>query len=67
MSVVDRAIWLESARVRSLIGANRGTIESLRSGLACYFAFVGTGIFAGACVLVSQSCDCVCQTKPTQR
>jgi hypothetical protein len=40
MSAVDKFMWLEKARVDSILGASRGSLPSVRSGIRCYLAFV---------------------------
>ena len=40
MSAPDRVIWLEKARVDSILGATSGSLPSVRSGIRCYLAFV---------------------------
>ena len=42
MSPGARAAWAEKARVDAILGGMRLSMASLRSGLRCYTAFVGT-------------------------
>ena len=42
MSNAQRAQWMEKARLDALLGGTRFSLNSLRSGLRCYIAFVGT-------------------------
>ena len=37
----DKAIWIEQARVASVLGASSRALSSLRSGLRCYLVFAG--------------------------
>ena len=43
---IDRAAWLEDARVEAIVGSCRKSIESVKSGLRCYLAFVQTTVNA---------------------
>jgi hypothetical protein len=48
MSSSERCTWVETARVEAILGSMRLSMKSLRSGLACYVAFVGRLILLGA-------------------
>ena len=40
LSAADRSIWLEQARTDAIVGSCRGSLESVKSGVRCYEAFV---------------------------
>ena len=37
----ERSLWLKKAKLRMLLGDRKSTKASIRSGLACWFAFIG--------------------------
>ena len=37
---VENALWLEVARLNSIVGSSWGTLPSVRSGIKCYIAFI---------------------------
>ena len=42
MTEAQKAAWLEKARIDALLGGMRCSLKSMRSGIRCYRAFVGT-------------------------
>ena len=52
----EKMIWLENARLRALLGSSRSSHASLKSGLRCYFGFMGPvhyvfGTYHDACCM----------------
>eukprot|EP00973_Karenia_brevis_P051808 7197956-Karenia_brevis.AAC.1 len=41
MDPQEKALWIEKARLRALLGDRKSTRASTRSGLACWLAFIG--------------------------
>ena len=50
MSAGDRSTWLEQARIDAIVGSCRGSLESVKSGVRCYVAFVRSSV-AGTSVV----------------
>ena len=44
LTVLDRRVWMEEARITCLLGNSAATRKSFRSGVSCYFAFVGRAL-----------------------
>ena len=40
MSISEASLWMEVARLESIIGSCRRSTPSVKSGISCYFAFV---------------------------
>ena len=41
--------WMERARMNAILGSCPGSIESVKSGIRCYLAFVSEGMCVCAC------------------
>ena len=41
MSYNDRAQWFESARLDALLGSNKTSLRSFKSGVSCFISFIG--------------------------
>ena len=39
-STAERILWLEQARIAAIVGACKGSLASVKSGVRCYVAFV---------------------------
>ena len=50
LSAADRSLWLEQARIDAIVGSCRGSLESVKSGVRCYVAFVRSSV-AGTSVV----------------
>ena len=46
-SDAEKAAWLEQARVDAILGSCKGSMPSVRSGVACYIAFVQDAVGSG--------------------
>ena len=55
MNQEERLQWMEQARLCAIFGGMQYCMNSWKSGVRCYIAFVGTTTF-----LSKQSCACVC-------
>ena len=42
LSSADKKLWVEEARLKSILGSSSGCLKSLRSGISCWITFVGT-------------------------
>ena len=52
-SVEETTLWIERATMEAILGGMRLSLKSLKSGLSCYTAFVGTYMLASTRTLVS--------------